>query len=210
MLRQLPYDSCMRRHAIIGLVLVALSGGPSLRTSSKQTQRCGTKSGRIVSTVIRSASYGKPVAVNVYLPSCYAADGASLFPVIYLLHGGSADETQWPDLNVRVSADALIGQGNLPFVVIMPGAAYYESIDYSVFVIKELLPSIESQYRVQTVRSDRSIGGLSLGGYWAPKIATASSCLIFSVLVSQTNRDHMIIPCLSRQILHKQWRRISV
>src|SRR5260221_4652454 len=161
----------MRAQAIIGVLLVALSGGPSLWTSSKQTQRCGTKSGRIVSTVVPSASYGKPVAVNVYLPPCYAADGSSLLPVIYLLHGGSGDEPQWPDLNVRISADALIARGAPPFVVIMPGATYYEGIDYSMFVMKELLPGIESHYRVQTSRSERAIGGLSLGGYWALKIA---------------------------------------
>jgi len=53
----------------------------------------------------------------------------------------------------------------------MPGATYYEGIDYSMFVMKELLPGIESHYRVQTSRSERAIGGLSLGGYWALKIA---------------------------------------
>jgi enterochelin esterase-like enzyme len=72
---------------------------------------------------------------------------------------------------VQVSADALIANGASPFVVIMPGAAYYNPVDYGEFVVKDLLPGIESQYRVSRDRSGRGIGGLSLGGYWALKIA---------------------------------------
>jgi enterochelin esterase-like enzyme len=161
----------MNKRIIVITLLILLSGSPWLWARAKQPEQCETVSGRIVPTTVSSAIYGKPVAVNVYLPPCYAADQSSLYPVIYLLHGGAADETQWPDLNVQIAADALIRQGTPPFVVIMPGATYYVSLDYGAFVIKELLPGIESQYRVETSRSGRAIGGLSLGGYWALKIA---------------------------------------
>jgi enterochelin esterase-like enzyme len=161
----------MYKHVITGILLIAVSGSPWLRLSAQQTQPCGIESGRIVLTAVPSAIYGKPVAVNVYLPPCYATDQSSLYPVIYLLHGGAADETQWPDLNVQISADALISHGTTPFVVIMPGAAYSDSVDYGTFVITELLPSIETQYQVMSLRTGRAIGGLSLGGYWALKIA---------------------------------------
>ncbi|MHB8628667.1 MAG: alpha/beta hydrolase [Aggregatilineales bacterium] len=171
----------MNKRVLIGILLIALSEGPWLWTSAKQTQQCETELGRIVPTVVPSGVYGRPVAVNVYLPPCFAADQLSLYPVIYLLHGGAADETQWPDLNVQLSADALIGHGASPFVVIMPGAAYYDGIDYGRFVIKELLPYIESLYRVTTFRSGRAIGGLSLGGYWALKIAFLHSDLFAAV-----------------------------
>jgi enterochelin esterase-like enzyme len=161
----------MKKRVITIILLIALSSTPRLWAKAQQTWQCDIESGHIVRTTVSSAIYGKPVSVNIYLPPCYSADRLSLYPVIYLLHGGAADETQWPDLNVQLSANALIGQGAPPFVVIMPGAAYYEKIDYGAFVIKELLPGIESQYRVETLRSRRGIGGLSLGGYWALKIA---------------------------------------
>src|SRR5258708_36491866 len=98
----------MKTQAIIGLLLIALSGSPWLSVSAKQTQLCGTKSGRIVATAVPSASYGKAVAVNVYLPPCYAVDQSSLYPVIYLLHGGLAYETQWLYLNVTIFAGETI------------------------------------------------------------------------------------------------------
>ncbi len=171
----------MDQRILTGMVLIAVCGSPWLWAGVKQTQQCETESGRIVPTAVPSAIYGKLVAVNVYLPPCYAADQPALYPVIYLLHGAAADETQWPDLNVQLSADTLIGHGAPPFLVIMPGAAYYDSIDYGTFVIKELLPSIESQYRVTLSRSGRAIGGLSLGGYWALKIAFLHSDLFAAV-----------------------------
>lgn len=161
----------MNKRVITVMLLIFLSGSPWLWARAKRPQQCETESSRIVPTTVPSAIYGKSVAVNVYLPPCYAADPSSLYPVIYLLHGGAADETQWPDLNVQLAADALIRQGMPPFVVIMPGATYYVSLDYGAFVIKELLPGIESQYQVKTSRPGRAIGGLSLGGYWALRIA---------------------------------------
>src|SRR5258708_5637836 len=159
----------MNRRGVLSLLIIvlAISWFP---VSAQQTQPCAAESGSMVLIAVPSAVYNKPVSTNVYVPPCYAADRPALYPVIYLLHGGNADETQWPDLNVQSAADALISQGAAPFVVVMPGATYYESIDYSTFVIKELLPTVESQYHVQAVQSGRVIGGLSLGGYWALKI----------------------------------------
>src|SRR5258707_7988818 len=140
-------------HSLLGLAVMLLLGSVWPRARAEPAQPCVAESGSLIPTVVPSRIYGKPVAVNVYLPPCYQADGPARYPVIYLLHGNSADETQWPDLNVQRAADGLISQGAPPFVVIMPGAAYSERIDYGAFVIRELLPGIEAQYPVQAVRS---------------------------------------------------------
>ena len=153
------------------LVLIALFGSLPLWTQAKQTQQCKSKSGRILLTAVPSINYAQSVPVSVYVPPCYAPDRESFYPVIYLLHGSGADETQWPDLNMQSSADALIAHGAVPFVGVMPGAVYYNPVDYGEFVVKDLLPGIEAQFHVAKVRSGRGIGGLSLGGFWALKIA---------------------------------------
>ena len=161
----------MVKRVFVGLLLTAICRGPWLSVRAEQAQQCAAGSGSMVLIAVPSATYGKPVPVNVYLPPCFAADRPSLYQAIYLLHGGNADETQWPDLNVQSAANYFIRRGTPPFVVVMPGAPYYVSIDYGAFVVKELLPTIESQYHVQADRTGRAIGGLSLGGYWALKIA---------------------------------------
>src|SRR5260221_2944219 len=171
MLQRLSIRKLTGRCIVASVLWFALSALPCMFATAKQAQQCETQSGQIAFTTVPSTVYDKPVAVNIYLPPCYAADQADPYPVIYLLHGGNADETQWPDLNVQIAADNVIRKGRTPFVVVMPGAVYAERIDYGAFVIKDLLPAIESQYRVEGVRDGRAIGGLSLGGYWALKIA---------------------------------------
>jgi enterochelin esterase-like enzyme len=131
---------------------------------------CTETAGQIKLYTVDSASYGQTVPANVYLPPCYDWTPGSL-PVIYLLHGANTDETQWPDLNVAPAADALIGQGYPPFVVVMPGGGYFLSLNDETFVIRDLIPGIEGQLRVRRDPAGRAIGGISLGGYWALRTA---------------------------------------
>jgi enterochelin esterase-like enzyme len=168
-----------RTRLTTGVLLIALAYSPWLSVRAWQAQRCEGGTSQMMGTVVPSAIYRTPQAVNVYVPPCYAADHPSPYPVIYLLHGGSADETQWPDLNVQSAADTLIGQGTPPFVVVMPGAPY--GVDYARYVIHDLLPGIETRYQVQAVRAGRAIGGLSLGGYWALRIALSQPDLFAAV-----------------------------
>ena len=134
------------------------------------TLTCDTTEGRIVSTAVESRVYRTPIQVKVYVPSCYASRRETL-PVIYLLHGAHADETQWLDLHVQAAADALIASGQPPFLVVMPGGAYSVDVNYMAFILDDLIPHTERQFRVRPGRSGRAIGGLSLGGYWALRIA---------------------------------------
>ncbi len=131
---------------------------------------CPVHSSQITIMTVSSAVYQHAIRVSVYLPPCYTSSTEPL-PVIYLLHGGGADETQWPDLRVQAEADALIASGAQPFVIIMPGNNYGAGSDYATFVLDELLPTMNQQLHIRTDRAGRTIGGISLGGYWALDIA---------------------------------------
>ena len=64
---------------------------------------------------------GGQQAVQVYLPASYAPDRGPRFPVLYLLHGSGADETQWPAVGIACEADRLVQLGLIrPFVIVMP------------------------------------------------------------------------------------------
>src|SRR3954463_9050490 len=110
---------------------------------------CRERAGQVLKAAVDSAIYRRPIAISVYVPPCYAHVSDRL-PVIYLLHGGNADETQWPDLRVAQAADDLIARGAAPFVVIMPGGDYRAGVDYAAFVLGDLLPEIERQFQVST------------------------------------------------------------
>jgi len=158
-----------RRLAVV--VLLVLSARIDISHYSEPTLPCQNATGQIVLTSITSAIYSHPVLVNVYLPPCYDANGSSTYPALYLLHGGGADQTQWPDLNLQVAANELISQTHFPFVIVMPGAEYSNAVDYTGFILHDLLPAVEAQFHLQSFRAGRGIGGLSLGGYIALQVS---------------------------------------
>ncbi len=92
--------------------------------------------------------------------------------VYYLLHGLSDDHTIWMR---RTSIERYVA--GLPLVVVMPdgGRGWYtnavEGYAYEDDLIKDIVSLIERTFPVRAERSGRAIGGLSMGGYGAVKIA---------------------------------------
>ncbi len=156
--------------ALTTLLLFSVPIEPGPVASSSASEACLPRSGQITVMTISSAIYGRAIPVSVYRPPCYESSTQPL-PVIYLLHGGGADETQWPDLRVQAEADALIASGAQPFVVVMPGGDYQAGVDYAGFVLNELIPTMSQQLHIRTDPAGRAIGGISLGGYWALSVA---------------------------------------
>jgi enterochelin esterase-like enzyme len=133
---------------------------------------CVERQGRLSVLYLDSATLGRRIAYSIYLPPCYTADPARVYPVLYLLHGANADHTQWPDLNVAANADSLIALRRVhPFVVVMPDGDYRPGEDYAAFVLHDLIPQIEQTVHSDRDRKSRAIGGLSRGGAWALEIA---------------------------------------
>ncbi|HEV7685317.1 MAG TPA: alpha/beta hydrolase-fold protein [Acidimicrobiia bacterium] len=115
----------------------------------------------------------------VYLPPCYATSGVR-YPTLILLHGGGADETQWPDVGLAAAADRLINQGRVPpFIVAAPDGGSDRGSE--TFVLNQLLPWMDGRLRSRTTRADRGIGGISLGGGSALRIAASHPGVFGSV-----------------------------
>jgi len=110
------------------------------------------------------------VSTNVLLPDL----GEGPFPVLYLLHGLSDDHTIW----MRFTRLELYVR-NLPLIVVMPQGfrGFYtnqhQGPEYATYIAKDLPYFIERQFRVRSERGARCIGGLSMGGYGALRIALA-------------------------------------
>ena len=135
--------------------------------------------------------------VFVYTPPDYARSSAR-YPVLYLLHGAGGDESGWTE-NGRVNLilDNLIADGKLkPLVVVMPfGNAYPPSSPLSegaeamrrqrdLFqrdLIEDLIPFIQTNFRVYSDREHRAIAGLSLGGAQALGIGLSHTDLFSRV-----------------------------
>ena len=128
---------------------------------------------------------------EVYLPACYDADPSRDYPVVYLLHGASADQTQWRDVGITAAADQLIAAGQLaPFVVVMPdgGPAMPDSL--SKDLVDGLIPWAERTYHVAGDAADRAVGGISRGGRVALQAAAAHPRMFAAVGGHSPAVDH--------------------
>ncbi|MBL0742949.1 alpha/beta hydrolase [Chryseolinea lacunae] len=120
---------------------------------------------------VKSATLGKDVEYSIYLPADYDKSNRQ-YPVLYLLHGYSDDETGWSQFGeAQIIADKLQGE-IAPMIIVMPDAGvswYINSFDgkvkYEDFFIKEFIPFIDANYRTRPVKQYRAIAGLSMGGY---------------------------------------------
>lgn len=110
----------------------------------------------------------------IYLPPDYETSSRS-YPVLYLLHGLGDDQTGWIQFGeVKKIADNAIINGNAtPMIIVMPdantGEVGYFNIPskdwmYEDFFFNELMPYVESKYRIKSEKRFRAISGLSMGG----------------------------------------------
>lgn len=127
---------------------------------------------------VYSQTLGQEVPVRIFIPPCDACKSIGL-PVIYLLHGASADESQWDDVAADEAADEGRAKGTLPPVILVFPKRLDDStqprsdgdLPFEHFVIAELIPWVEAHTPAQPGRADRAIGGISRGGFWALEIA---------------------------------------
>ena len=115
-----------------------------------------------------STSLQKSVGMNVILPET----GTGPFATLYLLHGLSDDHTTWQR---RSRIEWYVR--DLPLIVVMADGArnFYtdnaEGPPYSHFFSHELPAFIERIFPARPDRAGRCIGGLSMGGYGAMRLA---------------------------------------
>ncbi|TLP77292.1 esterase family protein [Maribacter sp. ACAM166] len=145
---------------------------------------------------MKSALLNTEVKYSIYLPDGYEYSERQ-YPVVYLLNGYTGDETDWIQSGgMQRIVDHEIKQGNIQeMVIIMPDGddrLYMNRTDgtypYEDMFMKELLPYIESQYRVRKGKRYTGISGLSMGGAGSLKLALKynkhfGACAAFSSAV---------------------------
>lgn len=129
---------------------------------------------------VKSSILGEEMAYNVYLPANYDKTNQK-YPILYLLHGYTDDETGWTQFGeAQYIADKTINSGDAPaMIIVMPDADstfYINNFSgtekYEDYFVKELIPHIESTYRVRSKKEFRAVAGLSMGGYGTMIMAT--------------------------------------
>jgi enterochelin esterase-like enzyme len=125
----------------------------------------------------------------VYTPPDYETNFSAKYPVLYLLHGAGENERGWSNQgHMSFIMDNLIAEGKaVPMIVVMDNGyatakdgsnatagppAPGQRMDFTKMAetleqvyIKEIIPSIETFYRIKPGRENRAMAGLSMGGF---------------------------------------------
>ena len=145
-----------------------------------------SKHGNLSQVWYDSKTLGINRRLFVYTPYGYDKNGKTKYPVLYLLHGAGGDEDAWSTMGRTCQImDNLIAKGLAkPMLVVMPNgnptqqAARTQMIDevvvdrtspnydpnaYVKSIVQDIVPYIESNYKVNPKPNSRAIAGLSMG-----------------------------------------------
>jgi len=175
-----PFNHLLKPNLLSTESMVHVQGPPSLPWETNDVPR-----GEIHHHFYVSSVAADQRDFYVYTPPGYDPTSKKTYPVLYLLHGYSDDASGWTAVGrANVILDNLIAQGKAkPMIVVMPlgygtmeiitlgwGAWSHTDVrdkNFSRFreaLLTEVMPKVESEYRVAKGRDSRAIAGLSMGG----------------------------------------------
>jgi enterochelin esterase-like enzyme len=175
-----PFNAVLVPNLITPSSAVLVPGGASVRWEVHDVPH-----GEIHHHFYKSTVANDDRDYYVYTPPGYDPKAQKTYPVLYLLHGFSDDASAWTAVGkANVILDNLIAIGKAqPMIVVMPlgygtmemvrlgwGAWGHNDVreknfkNFQTALLGEVLPRIESEYRVTADRNARAIAGLSMGG----------------------------------------------
>jgi S-formylglutathione hydrolase FrmB len=191
----------MPRRLILAALAFVLLAAPA--AAAPDPQLVGTKqlSPRLRELTLRTPELAAPTHVRVLLPAGYAKHAKRRYPVLYLLHGASGDQTSWTTLG---HAEQLTAK--LPLIVVMPDGGvsgfYTDWFNngalgkprWETWHIRRLIPYVDSHYRTRATRSERAIAGLSMGGFGTFSYAARHPDLFTAALSMSGAVDSTLAP----------------
>ncbi len=137
------------------------------------------------------------VPVYIYTPPGYETSGKQ-YPVLFTLHGTGGTASQWEsDGRMQELSDNLIAAGRMPETILVSPDANIPGNSLPVFeqyMVQELIPYVDANYRTLATQSSRGIVGQSRGGNQAFHVA-----LKHPELFSSLGIFHNAVPALASQ-----------
>jgi S-formylglutathione hydrolase FrmB len=132
---------------------------------------------RVLELTISTPAFATPTHVDVDLPNGYATEPGRRWPVSYFLAG---TQNTYKSFNSVVDGVGLTE--NYPSIVVSPNgdSGYWSDWynggafgppEYETYVVDQLIPLIDANFRTIPDRAHRAIAGVSMGGYGSMMIA---------------------------------------
>lgn len=126
--------------------------------------------GALAVRTYESKVIGETRSMCVWTPAGYENSTENL-PVLYLIHGGGDTYTAWPTVGMAGNIlDNLLAEGKIqPMIVVMPDGTVGHDVanevaPFAADMAEDIMPFVESNYRVLKDKDHTAIAGLSMGG----------------------------------------------
>jgi S-formylglutathione hydrolase FrmB len=191
----------MRTRLLTLVALLAFAAPAAAAAQDPRLVQTDDISPRLSELTFRTSDLAAPTKVRVLLPAGYGSQPKRRYPVLYLLHGASGDQTDW-----TTQGDAVALTAKLPLIVVMPaggkGGFYTNWFNngkgglprWEDWHIKRLIPYVDSHYRTRATRRERAIAGLSMGGFGTFSYAARHPDLFTAALSLSGAVDTTLVP----------------
>jgi enterochelin esterase-like enzyme len=196
--------------AATAVLLLAGCGGTPKQKGAEPPVTEPKAPGQVTSITIESKALGESKKVNIYLPPGYDKS-TERYPVVYLFRGHEREWVNPQEDGSRKGrtaatvADDLINGGTIgPVILVMPGLATDDNRipglginfvqpelvtaeptvgpgRFEDFMVREVIPAVDAQFRTLADRQHRGVDGFSLGGFTAVSLGLRFPDLFSSV-----------------------------
>jgi len=133
--------------------------------------------GAVASVTYYSTALGRHRRMHIYTPPGYE-NGTDKYPVFYLLHGAMDCDDAWTSVGRAgfIMDNLIAGHKAKPMVIVMPAGHTSAAFnmpragdaaardEFAEDFVTDIMPYVETHYRVLTDRAHRAMAGLSMGG----------------------------------------------
>lgn len=160
---------------------------------------------QITSKILADAGEIAERELSIYLPEGYDTSELA-YPVVYLIHGATGTNRTFlergypgwiPVIHVNLTMDKLIEDGKVqPLIVVMPDMnrdGNSRELSYEDYLIREIVPFVDTTYRAIPGRQGRAIAGHSRGGADALYISLTYP-MVFSLVGTYASGFYREVP----------------
>lgn len=171
-----PVNPRIKRRARTSASLLEIHGNPAQFWEFRDVPH-----GQMQINFHRASALGGIVReVWVYTPPGYRQDKSKKYPVLYLLHGSNDTPAGWTEVGrANFTMDNLLAEKRAREMIIVTPFGHATPIEardpkntelFEAYLLRDVIPMIEREYRVASGRENRAIAGFSMGGGHALQI----------------------------------------
>lgn len=144
----------------------------SISTYAQQAQTKSAFPATVENHKLNSKLMAREMPYRVIVPVSYKTEKARRYAVVYLLHGLTGhfdnwtDKTKLADYAAKYNYLIVTPEGNNGWY---SDSGSVPNDKYESYIVQELIPEIDKNYRTNTDRNHRAVAGLSMGGYGSIK-----------------------------------------